>query len=125
MTDDRKRTGSFEDLEVFKRAYRLSLLLHQTSLTFPAIEQHALADQIRRSSKSVCANIAEGYARQAWSRPEFKRFVRLALSSADETRVWLRYCLDLGYIGEADWKTWRDECQEIARMLFALACSPQ
>ena len=123
MTDDRKRNGTFEDLEVFKRAYRLSLKIHQASLNFPSIEQHALADQIRRSSKSMCANIAEGHARQGWSRPEFRRYVRLALSSADETRVWLRYCLDLGYVDEATWKVWRDECQEIARMLYALAKS--
>jgi hypothetical protein len=54
----------FEDLEVFRRAYRVSLEVHRASLEFPAIEQRALADQIRRASKSICANLAEGFGRE-------------------------------------------------------------
>ena len=50
-----------EDLEVFRRAYRLSLEVHRASLEFPRIEQFALADQVRRASKSICANLAEGF----------------------------------------------------------------
>ncbi len=56
--------GSFEELEAFKRAYRISLEIHRASLEFPQIEQRALADQIRRASKSICANIAEGFGKQ-------------------------------------------------------------
>src|SRR6476661_6778823 len=52
-----------EDLEVFRRAYRLSLEIHRSSLALPRIEQFALADQLRRSSKSICANLAEGFAK--------------------------------------------------------------
>ena len=111
---------AFEDLLVFKRAYRLSLEIHRASLTFPAIEQRALADQIRRASKSVCANLAEGFGRQHASRAEFRRFAVMAMGSADETRLWLRYCLDLGYVEEGQWRSWRDECQEVARMLQGL-----
>ena len=55
----------FEELEVFKRAYGVSLEIHKASLAFPKIEQYALADQIRRASKSICANIAEGLPNQA------------------------------------------------------------
>ena len=61
----------FEDLEVFRRAYRLSLEVHRASLEFPRIEQFALADQVRRASKSICANLGEGFGRQRLSRPEF------------------------------------------------------
>ena len=64
MEGERKRVVSFEDMEVFQRAYRVSLEIHRASLTFPAVEQRALADQIRRASKSICANLAEGYGRQ-------------------------------------------------------------
>ena len=53
-----------EDLEVFRRAYRVSLEVHRASLEFPRIEQFALADQVRRASKSICANLAEGFGRQ-------------------------------------------------------------
>ena len=122
MTDARGQTraiASFEDLEVFQRAYRLSLAVHRASLGFPAIEQAALADQVRRASKSICANLAEGFGKQ-YSTAEFKRFVLMAIGSADEMRVWVRYCLDLGYIDSATWQVWRDEYHEIARMLQGL-----
>ena len=111
---------SFEDLEVFQRAYRLSLEVHRESLTFPKIEQHALGDQIRRASKSVPANIAEGFGKQRLSPAEFKRFLMTAVGSADEMRVWSRYCFDLGYIDGGSWKRWRDEYEEIAKMLQGL-----
>ena len=110
----------FENLEVFKKAYRVSLEIHRTSLTFPKIEQYALGDQVRRASKSICANIAEGFGKQSHSKAEFRRFLMMALGSADEMRVWCRYCLDLGYIDEATWKQWRDEYREIAKMLQGL-----
>jgi four helix bundle protein len=117
----RGKVVSFEDLEVFRRAYRVSLAIHRASLEFPAVEQRALADQIRRASKSICANIAEGYGRQKGSKAEFKRFLRMAIGSSDEMRVWLRYALDLGYIDEVTWQGWRDDYQRITRMLQSLA----
>jgi four helix bundle protein len=120
MPDDRKTAIPFERLEVFQRAYRISLEIHKVSLTFPDIERYALADQIRRASKSVCANLAEGFAKQVSSPAEFRRFILMALGSADEMRLWSRYCLDLGYIDEDCRQVWRDEYQEIAKMLQGL-----
>ena len=102
------------------RWYRLSLTVHKMSLDFPALEQRALADQLRRASKSICANIAEGYGKQAGSPAEFKRYLLMAIGSADEIRLWSRYCLDLGYIAEATWCCWSGEYKEIARMLQGL-----
>ena len=64
MTEDGRPVKSFEDLDVFRRAYRVSLEVHRASLEFPRIEQSALADQLRRASKSIRANIAEGFGRQ-------------------------------------------------------------
>ena len=121
MEGERRRVVSFEDLEVFQRAYRQSLEIHRASLTFPSAEQRALADQIRRASKSICANIAEGYGRQKRSKAEFRRFLQMAIGSSDEMRVWVRYALDLGYIDEPTWRRWRDEYQTITRMLQSLA----
>jgi four helix bundle protein len=120
MEERRKRVVSFEDLEVFQRAYRVSLEIHRASLTFPSVEQRALADQIRRASKSICANIAEGYAKQHISTAEFKRFLVIAIGSSEEMRVWIRYCLDLGYIDQETWQRWRDEYHELAKMLQGL-----
>ena len=116
----RGRVASFEDLEVFKRAYRLSLVVHRRSLEWPRVEQRALGDQLRRASKSIVANIAEGYGRQKQSKAEFKRFLWMAVGSADEMRVWARYALDLGYVDESVWREWRDEYQAIAKMLQSL-----
>ena len=111
---------TFEDLDVFRRAYGLSLEVHRASLDFPRIEQFALADQVRRASKSICSNIAEGFGKQRQSRSEFRRFVMMAIGSADEMQVWTLYCRDLGYIGDDVAERWRGAYREIARMLTAL-----
>ena len=121
MSEPRKqRVASFEDLEVFRRAYRVSLDVHRRSLSWPKIEQRALCDQMRRALKSIVANIAEGYGRQKQSKAEFKRFLWMAVGSADEMRVWARYALDLEYLDEPSWREWRDEYQIIAKMLQSL-----
>ena len=113
--------STFEDLDVFQRAYRISLDLHQASLQFPKIEQFGgLADQIRRASKSICANIAEGFGKQRQSSAEFKRYLAMAIGSADEMQVWLRYCTDLKYIDREACERWREEYRQIARMLQGL-----
>jgi four helix bundle protein len=66
---------SFEDLEVF---------------------QELLRKGVQAASKSICANVAEGYAKQHHSKSEFSYLV-MAIGSSDEMRVWVRYCLDLEY----------------------------
>ena len=111
---------SFEDLEVYQRAYRLALELHKLSLRFPKTEQYALADQIRRASKSICANIAEGFARQRSSAPDFHRFIVLALGSSDEMKVWLSFCSDLEYLPKDEAERLRQEYSIVARMLHGL-----
>ena len=111
----------FETLDVFRRAYRVSLEVHRASLGFPGLEQKALADQIRRASKSICANIAEGFGRQGRSKPEFRRFLMMATGSADEMQVWCLYARDLGYIERDVAERWRGEYREIARMLQGLS----
>ena len=123
MSGSAKLVRTFEELEVFQRAYRISLEIHRQSLKFPAIEQGALADQVRRASKSTPANIAEGFGKQRVSKAEFRRFVAIAIGSADEMRVWVRYCFDLGNIDEATWEQWRNEYQEIVKMLQGLHSS--
>ena len=113
--------SSFVDLDVFKRAYRASLDVHQASLRFPQIEQlHGLGDQIRRASKSICANIAEGFGKQRRSRAETRRYLLMAIGSADEMQVWLMYVVDLGYVDSLRCAGWQDEYRQIARMLQGL-----
>src|SRR4051812_33733733 len=106
---------AFEDLEVFQRAYKLSLEIHRVSLTMPQIEQYALADQLRRASKSICVNVAEGFAKQSYSAAEFKRFIQMSMGSADEMRLWIGYGYDLVYIDKAIWQRWRNKSRKLPR----------
>ena len=118
--DKASEAPGYERLEVFQRAYRISLEIHRATLEFPRIEQTALADQLRRASKSIPANLAEGHGRLDGSSAVWRNHVTIALGSAEEVRVWLRYAFDLGYIDAADWRRWRDAYGEIARMLQGL-----
>ena len=121
MKANSQNIQGFEDLEVFKKAYRVSLEIHKQTMHFPKREQmNGIADQMRRASKSICANLAEGYGKQRVSTAEFKRYIQIAIGSADEMRVWLRYCFDLGYIDELTWRSWKDQYQVIAKMLTGL-----
>lgn len=109
-----------EDLQVYRKAYAISLEVHRVSLEFPKIEQFGLADQMRRASKSICANLAEGFGKQSVSKADFRRFVAMAMGSADEMRVWIQYATDLGYLAGSLAQAWRKEYQAIARMLTGL-----
>ena len=118
-----ERIGSFEDLAVYRRAYAASLEIHRASLGFPKIEQYALADQMRRASKSICGNLAEGFGKQRRSSAEFKRYLLMAVGSADEMRVWLCYARDLGYVEADVAERWREEYHATAKMLQGLYTS--
>ena len=102
-----------------RRADALSLEVRRASLDFPRIAQFALAGQIRRAAKSICAHRAEGFGRQQQSTPKFRRFVMMAPGSANEMRVWSLYCRDLGDIGSEDAEPWQSGYREMARMLAA------
>ena len=104
-----------------QRAYKVSLEIHRFTQAMPKVEQFDLASQIRRASKSICANLAEGFGKQSRSKAEFKRFIQMSIGSADEIRVWLRYCLDLEYLDEQRWQHWREEYEQIAKMLQGLS----
>ncbi len=111
---------SFRDLVVYQTAYRLSLEVHRATLGFPKMEQYALADQMRRASKSICGNIAEGFAKQRASSAEFRRFIMIAIGSSDEMKVWLDYSRDLGYVDAAQIERWQTEYARVSRMLHRL-----
>ena len=108
------------DLQVFQRAYAISLEVHRASLAFPQIEQFALADQIRRASKSIGVNLAEGFAKHVYSQAEFKRFLLMALGSSDEMQIWCRYVADLGYVEAKQAEQWQAEYRQISAMLNGL-----
>lgn len=120
VVEIRSYAKSAKDLEVYQRAYKVSLEVHKASLAFPREEQFALANQVRRASKSICANLAEGFAKQKYSSAEFKRFVQVAIGSSEEMQVWIDYCLDLGYIGAPVHAYWQEEYSAVTRKLYML-----
>ena len=113
--------GDVRALKVFQRAYRLSLELHRASLGWPRVEQYGgVAEQLRRSSKLVCALLVEGGGRQPDSDAEFRRYVVMAIGSADEAKLWCQYAADLGFVEPAQAEAWQAELVEVARMLQGL-----
>ena len=88
---------TYHDLEVYRESYQAALVVSKLSRRFPQVEQVELARQLRRSARSVPANIAEGWAKRN-SAQEFKRYLQMAIGSCHETQVWLDMSRDEGYI---------------------------
>ena len=109
----------YRTLEVYQKAYQAALDLHRISLAFPRIEQYGLAQQVRASSKSIPVNIAEGMGKQE-SAADVRKFIRIAIGSCDETRVWLEFAKDLGYIEASEHERLEQGYREVGRMLRGL-----
>ena len=91
--------AGYKDLKVYQRAYHLSMDIFQVSKSFPKEETYSLTDQIRRSSRAVCANIAEAYRKKRYTKL-FLLTISNADSEASETLVWIEYAKDCGYISK-------------------------
>lgn len=110
----------YEDLNVYRLAYALALEIHNASLKLPKMEQFGgIADQMRRASRSVCANIAEGLSKGG-SALEEARFLSIALGSCEEMRVWSSFGRDFGYWDDTRAQQWRNSYDEVAKMVYSL-----
>lgn len=112
--------NSFKELVVYQKAFDISIEIHKYSQTLPKSEQFAIADQIRRASKSICANLAEGFGRQRKSSVEFKRYILMAIGSCNEMLVWIDYCIALDYTNNIDLQKCSEEYFIILKMLNSL-----
>ncbi len=92
----RRPIRSYDDLEVYQRAMKLLIPLHALVRSLPDYERFELASQLRRASKSIPANIAEGYGKKRSAR-EFKAYLTNALGSANEVIVHLKIADTLEY----------------------------
>ena len=110
------RIESAKDLNVYKAAYKLSMDIFRLSKGFPADEKFALISQIRRSSRSVCLNL-----REAWAKRRYEAHFLSKLSDCDgensETDSSLDFARDCGYISEGEHQELASACAEIGRML--------
>ena len=114
----------FSDLEVYRDSFRLGMRIFEPSRSFPKEEQFALTDQLRRSARSVGANIAE-----AWGKRRYEAHFVSKLSDADtelhETEHWLAFASKHGYIDKVAFDGFRDEIASIGRRLGAMMSNPK
>lgn len=112
------------DLKVYQLAYTLAMHIFEESKTFPKEERYSLTSQIRRSSRSVAANIAEGFRKRQYP----NMFVsKLADSDAEatETQVWLDFARDCGYLSTEHHNELMARYEEVGRMLSAMIEYPE
>ncbi|MEO0129640.1 MAG: four helix bundle protein [candidate division WOR-3 bacterium] len=110
---------SYKDLEVYKKAYKLAMEIFYLTKRFPKDEIYSLTSQIIDSSRSVPANIAEGWAKRKYENI-FKKQLVDALGSAEETQVWLDFALDCRYILKEEHSNFISEYNEVGKMLNGL-----
>ncbi|MBA4390679.1 MAG: four helix bundle protein [Syntrophus sp. (in: bacteria)] len=107
---------SVGDLEVYALAFETAMNIFETSKTFPKEEKYSLTDQIRRASRSVCANLAEG-----WRKRRYKAvFINKLLDSAQEaaeTQTWLQFALQCKYINKELFEELNEKYEHIFAML--------
>ena len=108
--------ASFRDLNVYNKAGRAAKKVYQMTLTLPADERYSLSDQIRRSSRAVCALLAEAWGRRRYPLA-FANKVDEAMGEAMETQAWLDHALSCKYISMAEYRELDAEWQEIGAML--------
>ena len=112
------------DLKVYQLAYKLAMEVFTQSKSFPQDERYSLTSQIRRSSRSVAANIAEGFRKRQYP----SMFVsKLADSDAEatETQVWLDFARDCGYLPPERHKDLTAGYDEVGRMLGSMMAIPE
>jgi len=108
----------FQKLKVWQKAHNLVLKIYKLTETLPDKEKFCLSNQIRRSSVSICANIAEG---QKKSKKDFLRFLDISQGSLEETKYHLILCRDLGYCNTSDFEKISDLSDEVGKMLCGLS----
>lgn len=115
---------SAKELDVYKDAYALAMDIFEISKTFPREEKYALTDQIRRSSRSVCANLREAGAKRRYE-ANFVSKLTDADAECGETDTWLDFALDCGYLSADDHNHLASECRGVGGMLGSMLGTPE
>ena len=110
---------SYKDLKVYQVSYSLAMDVFWLTKKFPKEELYSLTDQIRRASRSVTANIVEGWAKRIYENV-FKKHLIDSIGSCDETKLWLDFAFDCKYITTDDHKSMLNQYQEVGKMLKGL-----
>ena len=115
---------SAQELEVYRLAYTLAMDIFALRTKWPPEERYALTDQVRRSSRSVCANLSE-----AWGKRRYEAHFVSKLTDADaensETHTWLDFAADCGYVDADECRPLRESNRSVGRMIGAMLKAPQ
>jgi four helix bundle protein len=121
---ERKKIHTHFELEVYKRAFTAAMKIFELSKAFPLEERYALTDQLRRSSRSVCANNAE-----AWHKRRYPAHWVSKLSDCEaeaaETQTWLKFALECVYLKPEHEIELHNEYNEIKAMLVSMILHPE
>jgi len=110
---------NYFDLIVYQKAFNAACSIFEISKAFPSEERYSLTDQIRRSSRSVAANIAEAWAKKQYPK-SFVSKLNDSLGEEMETEVWLQFCLKHNYISKNVYDELFENYAEIRKMLTSM-----
>ena len=110
---------NYKDLVVWEKAHNLTLAIYRGTHDFPKEERFGLTSQIRRSSASIAANLAEGCGRR--SDGEMARFIQISMGSGAELSYHLLLARDLDFLKNAEYSKLNSDLEEVMRMLSALS----
>lgn len=114
--------GTFRDLTVYNKAFSLAMKIYEISKTFPKEERYSLTDQIRRSSRSVCVNVGEGYRKRQYP----AHFVSKASDMENtETRIWLDFAKSCEYINDKIKQDLESKAVEVGKLLNHMIENPE
>ena len=114
----------YKDLKVYQLAYELAMKIFDATKSFPKEERYSLTDQIRRSSRSVAANIAEAYRKRQYEKM-FVSKIADADAEAAETDVWLDFSRDCGYLAREMHDDLSAGYRDIGKMLGSMLMAPE
>ena len=114
---------NFKELSAYRKAFDLAMQIFEISKRFPKEEIYALTDQVRRSSRSVCANLSEAFRKKRY--PQYF-IAKCADSDAEnsETQVWLDFALKCNYLSHDEYQALHSESEEIGRLLHHMIYNP-
>lgn len=113
-----------QDLLAYKKGFKLSMDIFNLSKEFPKSETYSLTDQIRRSSRSVCANLSEAYRKRRYPKHFISKLTDCDAENG-ETQTWLEFALACEYITQEKFEELHKESLEVARLLNYMILNPQ
>ena len=120
MSLERKKDiKHFRDLEVYQLAFKAAMRIFDLTKSFPSEEKFSLVDQIRRASRSVCSNLAEGWRKRKY-KAVFVNKLTDSMQEASETQTWLEFSVACKYISNNDFTELDEEYEKIIRMLNSM-----